>query len=190
VAAGARPGGSDPLDDPVRILLEDGDGRRRTVPFGGVELTIGRAADSGLLLTGRDVSRHHARLHRSNGSVFVEDLGSANGTRVNGERVQGRRRIREGDLVQIGGFDLAVEGVPGEGPDAATLPAPPPLPGAAAPRPPSPDRSPRFRSAEPARPGARRLLVLAAVALAALALGYGAGRVLRGPAGPAEQAAR
>jgi len=176
--------------DPLRILLEDGEGRRRAVPVAGTELTVGRAADCGLLLAGRDVSRHHARFQRSNGSVFVEDLGSANGTRVNGERLQGRRRIRPGDLVQIGGFDLAVDGVAAEGSEAGTVPAPPPLPGAAAPRPPAAGPTPTFRAAEPARHWSRPLALLAAVAVAAVALGFGAGRVLRAPGAPADRASR
>jgi pSer/pThr/pTyr-binding forkhead associated (FHA) protein len=179
------------LGEPVRILLEDGDGRKRSVPFAGADLTVGRAPESGLLLSDRDVSRRHARLHRSNGSVWVEDLGSANGTRVNGERIQGRRRIGPGDLVQIGGFDLAVEGADADAPDAAA-PAPPPLPGAT-PAPAEPSAVARLRpvlalSAARAVPSWRPLALLAAVALAAVAVGYGAGKVLRSPAAPEARA--
>jgi hypothetical protein len=57
--------------------------------------------------------------------VFVEDLGSLTGTRVNGERISGRRRLRDEDLVQIGDYDLAVVAVGSE-----FLAAPPPLPAA------------------------------------------------------------
>jgi len=177
--------------DPVRILLEDAGGRKRAVPFAGADLTVGRAPDSGLLLPDRDVSRRHARLQRTNGAVWVEDLGSANGTRVNGQPIAGRRRIGPGDLVQIGSFDLAVEGADAERPEAAA-PAPPPLPGAP---PPEPSAAARLRpalalSAARAAPGWRPLALLAAVALAAVAVGYGAGKLLRAPPAPDERAGR
>jgi hypothetical protein len=178
--------------EPVRILLEDADGRRRAVPFTAPELTVGRAPDSGLLLPERDISRRHARLQRSNGAVWVEDLGSANGTRVNGERIETRRRIGPGDLVQIGSFDLAIEGVDAAG-AADAAPAPPPLPGA--PPPPEPSAVARLRpalvlSAARAVPAWRPVALLLAVALAAVAVGYGAGKVLRAPPAGAERAAR
>jgi predicted component of type VI protein secretion system len=145
---------------PLQIVVEDDTGRRRVVPFAQDEIAVGRAeGGNGLCLPERNVSRRHARFVRANGAVFVEDLDSKNGTLVNGERLVGRRRIREGDLVQIGDYDLAVEGsedrarerdtgptqeLPAvEAPPAPpplpvparAEPAPPPLPGAASPAP-------------------------------------------------------
>jgi pSer/pThr/pTyr-binding forkhead associated (FHA) protein len=92
----------------MRIVVEDPNGRERSVPFAVEELTVGRAAASGIRFTDRDVSRRHARFVRSGGGVLVEDLGSRNGTRVNGERLEGRRRLRPGDLVEIGSYLLAL----------------------------------------------------------------------------------
>src|SRR6185436_1039715 len=60
-------------------------------------------------LTERNVSRRHARLLRQNGHILVEDLGSYNGIRINGDRIQGQVQINEGDLIQIGDYDLAVQ---------------------------------------------------------------------------------
>ena len=89
------------------LLLRDGDGRQRIVSLvpGGETLTIGRheAADVALPWD-KLVSRVHARLERVGGHwVVVDDGLSRNGTQVNGQRVQGRRRLVDGDHVRVGG---------------------------------------------------------------------------------------
>lgn len=53
----------------------------------GADLTLGRAADNGCVLAHDSVSRRHARLHDEGGRWIIEDLGSKNGVRVNGSRV-------------------------------------------------------------------------------------------------------
>jgi predicted component of type VI protein secretion system len=109
----------------MKLVIEDEAGTRSIVPFTGDGIVVGRAAD-GLTfrLTDRNVSRRHARFTLQGGNVFVEDLGSYNGTRVNGEKIAARRKLRDGDLVQIGDYDLAVLAE-----DLAIEPgAPPPLP--------------------------------------------------------------
>ncbi|MET0403416.1 MAG: FHA domain-containing protein [Cystobacter sp.] len=73
------------------------------------EITIGRQEGNTIRLTERNVSRRHARLLRQNGHVLVEDLGSYNGVRINGERIQGPAQVEDGDLIQIGDYDLAVQ---------------------------------------------------------------------------------
>ncbi len=62
---------------------------------------IGRAQDAELWLSDDGVSRRHARLVHEAGRYFIEDLESANGTFVQGERVT-RRRLEDGDLIQVG----------------------------------------------------------------------------------------
>jgi len=177
------------LGAPLRILFEDREGRQRDLPFAEAEVSVGRAPGSALQLGGRNVSRRHARFVRQNGAVFVEDLGSSNGTRVNGERIGGRRRIRPGDLVQIGDWDLALEGSIADAPAEAQLPPPPPSP-SAAPAPPAPAAAPpRAAAPRPEARGAwRSVAAIAAVALCATLVGYAAGRALRAP--PPPQAAR
>lgn len=109
----------------MKLVIEDEAGTRSVVPFTGEAITVGRAAEGVTFRLGdRNVSRRHARFLRQNGGVFVEDLGSLTGTRVNGERITGKRRLRPGDLVQIGDYDLAVLGEA----DASAPGAPPPLP--------------------------------------------------------------
>jgi hypothetical protein len=67
------------------------------------ELTVGRGGGCGIVL-GDDtfVSQVHARLYRRDGEVYLEDLGSRNGTFVNGEPIAAATRLRRGDQVQFG----------------------------------------------------------------------------------------
>lgn len=65
------------------------------------EILIGRSTDAGLWLSDDGVSRKHARLIRSGPSYVVEDLDSANGTFVQGERIK-RQELNDGDQIQLG----------------------------------------------------------------------------------------
>jgi len=85
-----------------KLIIEDDEGHTTVVPLVKEEITIGRKEGNTIRLTERNVSRHHARLTRSNGSVFIEDLDSYNGVRVNGDKIAARTTMREGDLVEIG----------------------------------------------------------------------------------------
>jgi ABC-type multidrug transport system ATPase subunit len=73
------------------------------------QLSVGRAADNDLRLDGLQISNHHARFARTNGSVTVEDAGSTNGVYVNGERISGRRPVQLADIIQIGPFVLQAD---------------------------------------------------------------------------------
>ncbi|HEY6099083.1 MAG TPA: FHA domain-containing protein [Anaeromyxobacter sp.] len=161
----------------MKLVIEDEAGTRSVVPFTGEAIVVGRAPDGVTFrLTDRNVSRRHARFVRQNGTVFVEDLGSLTGTRVNGERITGRRKLRPGDLVQIGDYDLAVlaEGA------AADPGSPPPLPVAARDPnaitmrlPPQPPPAPPEATPPPGRGPALRVTLFAGAV--ALALGAAAG---------------
>lgn len=73
------------------------------------QLSVGRAPDNDLRLDGLQISNHHARFSRTNGSVAVEDAGSTNGVYVNGERIGGRRGVQLSDVIQIGPFVLQAD---------------------------------------------------------------------------------
>jgi pSer/pThr/pTyr-binding forkhead associated (FHA) protein len=154
----------------MKLVIEDESGTRSVVPFAGDAIVVGRGAEGVTFrLVERNVSRRHARFLRQNGTAFVEDLGSLTGTRVNGERISGRRKLRPGDLVQIGDYDLAVL----DEADAAEPGAPPPLPVAA----PDPTAvTMRFEAPPPAPPEPRARVGLTLFAGAvALAAGAAAG---------------
>ena len=82
----------------------------KVLEAGPVPTTIGRSDDNVLVLDGDDyASGHHARVESGLDGTWVVDLDSTNGTYVNGERIEGRRRLREGDLLQVGDTELAFE---------------------------------------------------------------------------------
>ena len=77
---------------------------------GPVPTTIGRSGENVIVLDGDDyASARHARVESGLDGTWAIDLGSTNGTYVNGERLQGRRRLHEGDLLQVGDTELRFE---------------------------------------------------------------------------------
>jgi DNA-binding NtrC family response regulator/pSer/pThr/pTyr-binding forkhead associated (FHA) protein len=91
------------------ITIDDGGSRVIDLPE-GVDVTFGRSRGATITLDSDKVSRMHARVRHINDVIEVEDLGSRNGTRVNGEKIEGPRRLVTGDEVSVGPI-LAVVGV-------------------------------------------------------------------------------
>jgi pSer/pThr/pTyr-binding forkhead associated (FHA) protein len=85
---------------PRELLVNDAAGRR-TVPL-QESLTVGRAASCDLVVEDNYVSNVHARIFLRDGSYFVEDLGSTNGTYMNRTKVAAPMAIRPGDEVRMG----------------------------------------------------------------------------------------
>ncbi len=86
------------------------------VPMGR-ETVIGRGSDAHALVDDARVSRRHVQLRWDGGSLFIDDLGSRNGTNLNGEVLQGTsRRARGGDLIRLGGREITVAIVSGAQP--------------------------------------------------------------------------
>ncbi|MFO0573672.1 MAG: FHA domain-containing protein [Polyangia bacterium] len=106
-----------------QLTISDDEGKRLSVLLTPPVLTIGRGDKNGLRLCERNVSRRHARLLRDGDRLLIEDLGSANGTRVNGQVLPAGQlaSIGGGDRVHIGDFELLL---------SRLLPTPPvsPLP--------------------------------------------------------------
>jgi len=65
------------------------------------EIIIGRSSDLDMVLVEDMVSRKHAKISTTNGEIYIEDLGSTNGTFVNGEKIT-RSRLSEGDRILVG----------------------------------------------------------------------------------------
>ncbi|MFL5866559.1 MAG: FHA domain-containing protein, partial [Thermoleophilaceae bacterium] len=95
------------------------------------EFLIGRAADKeeGKLGDDPEISRSHARISRRAGDqLAIEDLGSTNGTFVNGKKVEGAQVLSAGDTIKVGTTTLQVLSPEGEAPQATAFSASPPPP--------------------------------------------------------------
>ena len=79
------------------------DGKKpRSVAVTGPSLVIGRAPECELQIDDTYVSQQHARIFAKDGSWFVEDLGSTNGTTVNDQRLGGPAMVQPGDRIRVG----------------------------------------------------------------------------------------
>jgi hypothetical protein len=87
---------------PARLRIIEPAARRGETFAVPDELTVGRGGGCGIVLDDTFVSQVHARVFRRDGDVFVEDLGSRNGTLLNGKPVGSAQRLRRGDRVQFG----------------------------------------------------------------------------------------
>jgi hypothetical protein len=88
------------------------------------DFVVGRGADCQLALDDALVSRRHAVFSVSGGELYVDDLGSRNGVKVNDERIAGRTRLTSGDRVRIGNQDMAILSVQKVQPTTLAQPAP------------------------------------------------------------------
>jgi ABC transport system ATP-binding/permease protein len=105
-----------------KLSIEDDEGKTTVVPLARDEMTIGRQEGNTIRLTERNVSRKHARLSRQNGALYIEDLTSFTGIRVNGTKIASPTPLREGDEVQIGDYKLVLRGDRPPVGDRATTP--------------------------------------------------------------------
>ncbi|MEJ0020648.1 MAG: SpoIIE family protein phosphatase [Acetobacteraceae bacterium] len=78
----------------------------RHVPLQLLPVTIGRSAPADVILEGTTVSRRHCRLERQGDQILLSDLGSTNGTFVNGERLSGPTVLQDGARISIGAHSL------------------------------------------------------------------------------------
>jgi len=99
-----KPSGTEPGSPELRYGLRFISGKYQggEFPLGeGQEIVIGRSSELDMVLVEEMVSRKHARIALTDGVINIEDLGSTNGTFVNGEKVD-RGTLKEGDRVLIG----------------------------------------------------------------------------------------
>jgi len=105
-----------PVATTPRALLRitEPGGRQRSVALDGRTMRIGRAAECEIALDDPQVSRQHARLQSRNGVLLLADVGSTNGTRVNGQRIH-EVALGVGDRIEVGGTELLVAAEPRSG---------------------------------------------------------------------------
>jgi predicted component of type VI protein secretion system len=92
----------------VRLAVEQG-ARRRVVNIDQPEAVIGRAHGNTVRIPSAQVSRQHCRILVVDGLVMVEDLGSVNGTFLNGRRLNETEYVRPGDHLEVGPVTFVVE---------------------------------------------------------------------------------
>ena len=96
---------------PAGIELVVDDGATIATRRFGRRILVGRAPSADVRIDDPRVSRLHARIEMRDDGVYVEDLGSRNGTRVEGEAVAGNRRLERGDEISIGTASIIFRGV-------------------------------------------------------------------------------
>jgi hypothetical protein len=84
--------------DQTALLLIDG----KRVVIGPAGATIGRGRQSDVVLSDPNVSRQHAEIRPRGGSWVITDLGSTNGSQLNGRRIDGSEVLRSGDEIELG----------------------------------------------------------------------------------------
>jgi pSer/pThr/pTyr-binding forkhead associated (FHA) protein len=97
---------------PVTLVVQSGKHKGTKLVLSKPELIIGRDESCGLRLTAGGVSREHCRLTLESGGCFVSDMGSQNGTIVNGATIEGKVKLQLGDRLVVGPMEFAVAGVP------------------------------------------------------------------------------
>jgi len=154
-----------------QFIMRAGPTVGKVYPLEAPEITIGRENTNIISINDVEVSRRHARMELQGASYLIQDLGSTNGTFVNGQRVTGMQALNPGDSVSFGeGIILSYESAfdpnatmmsAAKPPKPASTPAPAPMPAAApmpAPAAPAPVYSGQIPSgpAQAAPPKAKR----------------------------------
>lgn len=114
------------------LTVVDGPARGLTVVVADGGLVLGRTADADIMLPDSDVSRRHALVRSAGGRTVITDLGSTNGTRVNGRWIEQPWELHPGDEVAVGScvlrYDAAGAGArPGPDGGTAVMPAAVPM---------------------------------------------------------------
>ena len=84
------------------LLIQDDEGSAIAVPLSVEQLSLGREDANLVRLTQRNVSRKHAILTRTDDQFGFEDLGSANGSFLNGQKIESSVALKNGDTIKIG----------------------------------------------------------------------------------------
>lgn len=101
------------------LIIQAPNGDIREVPLAKAGVTLGRDDSADVRVDDKKVSRRHATFKLIDGLPWVEDLGSANGIRLNGKKVDKRARVTSQDEVKVGSYQVRVKDVGDEGTGSA-----------------------------------------------------------------------
>jgi pilus assembly protein CpaF len=94
----------------LKVVVHEKGGRTQRFNFDTDQFAVGREDDNDLVLDRVNISKYHLRFRRHQGRVEVVDLGSTNGTYVNGRKVEQPRAVRRSDRIYVGDYILMLEG--------------------------------------------------------------------------------
>jgi pilus assembly protein CpaF len=90
-------------------VSQAGNGAPKRIDLERAEIVLGKHPDCDVVLADPKVSRKHARIVSRDGALFVGDLGSTNGTKLNGELLSAEAPLRSGDVIEIAAFRIQIE---------------------------------------------------------------------------------
>jgi hypothetical protein len=109
--------GSPPASGPALRVRHTG----QVFPLTRAPVTIGRQDDNVIVLSDPQVSRHHAAIAWQQGAFVIRDLNSANGTYIDERRIEAPQRLRDGQVLRMGGTVFETQLPPPPGGGAATM---------------------------------------------------------------------
>lgn len=90
------------MSSQFQLIMRQGPTPGATFALEGDQITVGRDSTNEIVINDVEISRRHARLNFQGGKYVLEDLGSTNGTFVNGQRLAGPRVLKAGEVVSFG----------------------------------------------------------------------------------------
>jgi predicted component of type VI protein secretion system len=117
-----------------QLVVRSGPNPGKVYPIMKQDIIIGRDPNSDILINDAEVSRHHATIKLQPEGYVFEDLGSTNGTIINGQRLMGPHILQAGEIINLGEhISLVFDRQPAFDPDATMVapvstPPPPPAP--------------------------------------------------------------
>lgn len=109
-----------------RLIVRRGPQPNQIYPLDKPVQTLGRDITNDIVINDPEVSRHHCRLTQGGGGFTLEDLGSTNGTFINGQRLSGARPLAPGDMIGLGetvtlAYEVTAAGMPEARPGATMV---------------------------------------------------------------------
>ena len=108
------------LSQPPKLIVKLKNRPLKTYNFTGKQITIGRLPENDIAIDNLSVSRKHAVIHSVRSGYILRDLGSKNGTLLNGEKVE-HGELKGGEKITIGKYDIAFQIITGEESSTDTL---------------------------------------------------------------------